>query len=71
MLNNLREQMYRFRVEYLKDTDIRQRLVREHDTIVKALEMRDREEAVRVTILHIDNQYRTINSALDSRKTED
>ena len=28
ILNNLREQMYRFRVEYLKDIDIRQMLVR-------------------------------------------
>ncbi len=70
MLNNLREQMYRFRVEYLKDKDIRQVLVREHDAIVRALEMRDKEEAVRLTTLHIDNQYRTINRVLDARAEE-
>ncbi len=67
ILNNLREQMYRFRVEYLKDIDIRQTLIREHDAIVKAVEERREEEAVRVMKLHIDNQYRTINKALDMR----
>ena len=70
ILNNLREQMYRFRVEYLKDTEIRQTLVREHDAIVKVLKSRDKEEAVRVMRLHIDNQYRTINRALDARDAE-
>ena len=71
ILNNLREQMYRFRVEYLKDTEIREVLVREHDSIVKALENRDEEEAVKVMGLHIDNQFRTINRALDSRNPEE
>jgi hypothetical protein len=33
--------------------------------------MRDKDEAVRVMTLHIDNQYRTIYSALDARDTED
>ncbi len=71
ILNNLREQMYRFRVEYLKDPDIRQTLVREHDAIVRAVEERDPDEAVRMMKLHIDNQYRTINRALDFRASED
>ncbi|MCI1309652.1 MAG: GntR family transcriptional regulator [Lachnospiraceae bacterium] len=71
ILNNLREQMYRFRVEYLKDIDIRQMLVREHDAIVKALEIRDTEEAVRLVTMHIDNQYRAINKALDERDQEE
>ena len=70
ILNNLREQMYRFRMEYLKDTDIRQTLVREHDAIVKALELRDKDEAERLTALHIDNQYRNIVRLIDARKTE-
>lgn len=70
ILSNLREQMYRFRVEYLKDKDVRQMLVREHDAIVKALEMRDTDEAVRLIALHIDNQYRAINKALDERDAQ-
>lgn len=67
ILNNLREQMYRFRVEYLKDKDIRKTLVKEHDDIVRSVMMRDEAEAVRLIKLHIDNQHRTINSALDMR----
>ena len=69
ILGTLREQMYRFRVEYLKDVAIRQTLIREHDAIIRALEDRDEEEAVRLMKLHIDNQYRTINRALDLRDT--
>jgi len=67
ILSNLREQMYRFRVEYLKDITARQTLIREHAAIINAIEKRDEEEAVRVIRLHIDNQYRTINRALDIR----
>ncbi len=66
ILNNLREQMYRFRVEYLKDTEVRETLVKEHDAIIKALEKRDTAEAVRIISLHIDNQFRSINRALDT-----
>ena len=65
ILENLREQMYRFRVEYLKDKDVRHLLVREHDALVDALMARDREEAVRLVKLHIDKQYQTIIHALD------
>ncbi len=69
ILGNLREQMYRFRVEYLKDKDIRHSLVLEHDALVAALMARDREEAVRLIKLHIDNQYQTIIHALDLLET--
>jgi len=31
MLNNLREQMYRYRVEYLKNEDMYPTLIREHE----------------------------------------
>lgn len=70
ILNNLREQMYRFRVEYMKTKNIRQTLVDEHDAIVRAVEAHDKEEAVRLTRLHIDNQYRAINKGLDERGSE-
>ncbi len=68
ILNNLREQMYRFRVEYMKDQDIRKRLIEEHDAIVAALESHNKEEAIRLTRVHIDNQYDAINEGLEERK---
>ena len=67
ILNNLREQMYRFRMEYLKDKEARQTLTREHDAIISALEKGDRDEAVRLTEMHIDNQYRNIVRSLELR----
>lgn len=33
LLNNLREQMYRYRIEYLKDVKSRRSLVEEHDAL--------------------------------------
>ena len=36
VLNNLREQMYRYRVEYLKEEQTRNLLVSEHEELVKA-----------------------------------
>ena len=67
IINQLREQMYRFRVEYLKDIAIRRTLVEEHDAIVRVLERRDRDESVRLIKLHIDNQRETINEMLEGR----
>lgn len=69
-VNNLREQMYRFRVEYLKDRESHHTLVREHDAMIEALGKHDEEEAVRLIELHIDNQYQSILRELDARDKE-
>ena len=37
VLNNLREQIYRYRVEYLKDEATRKTLVKEHEEIYEAI----------------------------------
>lgn len=37
ILNNLREQMYRYRLEYIKDEDKRQILIVEHEHILAAI----------------------------------
>ena len=56
ILNNLREQMYRYRLEYIKDEDKRQILMVEHDQILKALSLRHVQEARIAIREHIDNQ---------------
>ena len=56
LLNNIREQMYRYRVEYLKDEEIRGSLVQEHDTLLEKLSQRDLEGAKQVTQSHIERQ---------------
>ena len=41
LLSNLREQMYRYRVEYLKDDGIYPRLIEEHQKMYDALKAKD------------------------------
>ena len=41
LLNNLREQMYRYRIEYLKDVKSRRSLVEEHDALYEHMKNRD------------------------------
>lgn len=60
ILNNLREQMYRFRLEYIKDEDKRQILLIEHEKILKALRGRHVLEAKSAVREHIDNQEITV-----------
>ena len=56
ILNNLREQMYRYRMEYLKDRQSHSLLVKEHEEIVQLLTERDADRALRVTNSHIERQ---------------
>lgn len=56
MLQNIREQMYRYRLEYLKDKRMHRLLVEEHDTIRRALKKRDAVKAGSAMRTHIDNQ---------------
>ena len=61
MINNLREQMYRYRLEYIKDEDKRQVLLLEHDNILDAVRKRQVEEAKEAMREHIDNQEITVS----------
>lgn len=70
MLNNLREQMYRYRLEYIKDEDKRQILLVEHDHILKALSLRHVQEAKMAIREHIDNQEITILKNLKEQEND-
>ena len=60
MLNNLREQMYRYRLEYLKDGTSHQKLVEEHEAIIEALSRRDTEETTNIMVGHVYNQEQAV-----------
>ena len=60
LLNNLREQMYRFRYEYLKDEKSRTRLRTEHHDITEAILRGYTEVGCHAIGVHIDNQKDTI-----------
>lgn len=56
MLNNLREQIYRYRVEYLKNEANFPKLIKEHNAIFDALSNRNQEEAQLSIREHVKNQ---------------
>ena len=56
ILSNLREQMYRYRIEYLKDEKNYPVLIREHSEIVEGLMAKDKEKVTAVMHRHVENQ---------------
>lgn len=60
IINNLRELAYRYRLEYVKDFDYHDTLVREHRTITEAIFQNDGETARRTMKDHIYNQEITV-----------
>lgn len=67
ILNNLREQMYRYRLEYIKDADKRQILIVEHEHILKALKSHNIAEAKSAVREHIDNQQLTVSKNIKEK----
>lgn len=57
---NLREQVYRYRVEYVKDFSYHDNLIREHDLITMAILKGDAEAAEKVMTEHIYNQEQIV-----------
>ena len=64
LLNNLREQMYRYRIEYLKKKECYPQLLEEHRTIIEAIAAGDKDLATRITGQHINNQVDTVVGTL-------
>lgn len=64
LVANLWQQIYRYRIEYLKDTRQGEVLVKEHWEMVEALCARDEEAAVIAARSHISNQEAAIENRL-------
>ncbi len=62
LLNNLREQIYRYRVEYLKEKENYPMLIKEHETIVAALKEKNKERVSDAMRCHIRNQAETVEN---------
>lgn len=71
MLNNLSEQMYRYRMEYLKDERTHRTLIEEHDAIRRALKKHDKVKAGAAIRVHIDNQKRSILESLTEKEEDE
>lgn len=68
VLNNLREQIYRYRVEYLKEEETRNLLVKEHEELTKAIRQRDVKKAQEISFRHIENQRRAIIQSIEAEE---
>lgn len=60
LVNNLSEQMYRYRFVYIKEENIHDQLMEEHLEIYESIVSRDKERAAKAARLHIDNQEASI-----------
>lgn len=65
LLNNLREQMYRYRIEYLRRKDAYPILLKEHTDMVCEIEQRNPKGAINIAKAHIDNQEEAIIDLLE------
>lgn len=68
LLNNLREQMYRYRIEYLKRPEVYPKLLAEHEEIIRHIENKEKEDAARIVCKHIDNQVEAVMDVIRTKK---
>ena len=68
LLYNLREQMYRYRVEYLKREEVHVTLFAEHDHIIECIVKRDKVAAKQAIGTHIDNQMHSVADTIRTKK---
>lgn len=56
LVNKMSEQMYRYRLEYVKDAATHRQLVKEHRIIYESILNKDKKTAAQAVKTHIDNQ---------------
>lgn len=68
MLNNLREQVYRYRVEYIKDPKNYPILIAEHEAIVEGLKNHDKTAAMLAMQEHVKNQAVAVKDVIQKQE---
>ena len=68
LLNNLREQMYRYRVEYLKNPEVYPQLIAEHEELITKITHHEKQEATKIMCRHIDNQVEAVTDVIRTKK---
>ena len=69
LVNNLSEQMYRYRFEYIKDSSQHRMLIEEHKEMYRSIQNKDKIAAADVVKKHIDNQEEAIIRQLQLEKS--
>ena len=68
LLNNLRDQIYRYRVEYIEELENCPMLVEEHGAILAALKHRNVPAAVQSMHLHVNNQAAAVRAIIQRQE---
>ena len=68
LLNSLREQMYRYRLEYLKREEYHPQLLEEHQQIIDRITRKDQSEAAELIDRHIGNQVDVMLEMIRGKK---
>ena len=64
MVSNLQEQMYRYRIEHLKNPDTYSQILQEHEEILFCLQKRKKEEEKAAIRRHITNQVEEVSRTI-------
>ena len=67
LLYNFREQMYRYRVEYLKRKEVHPILLAEHQHIIECIDRKDKKAAKIAISTHIENQAKTVSDTIRTK----
>ncbi len=70
LINNLSEQMYRYRFEYIKDVSTHEQLIAEHRILSDCIRNKDKATAAKTAKLHIDNQENAIMQQLHKEQAK-
>lgn len=65
LVNNLAEQLYRYRFEYIKDEQSHKQLMEEHEEIYSSIVIGNKERASHAVQVHINNQEKSIINHLN------
>ncbi len=68
LLNNLREQVYRYRVEYIKNPKNYPVLIAEHDAITEGLKNHDKQAAISAMHEHVANQAVAVKAVIQRQE---
>ena len=68
VLNNLREQIYRYRVEYLKDENNYPTLMKEHKDIVEGLVRKNKMQVTETMHQHVKNQAVAVKAMIQEQE---
>lgn len=70
IVNNLREQIYRYRYEYIKDKQAYTQLIQEHHMIVEGLQKKDQNSVREAMRIHLENQAEAVKAIIRDQEQE-